>query len=87
MKLWPHTVCHYSPHEVREYCVCDDEWQNFRRRLKQKPTGTKLQMLEGWLQEHTRDPERTRRTQVQVANYINALKRGGQLNIRCEVMR
>ena len=54
--------------------VKDPDWQRFRVSLKGKTTEQKLRELERWLELHPgRDAE------IRVTNYINALKRGGQL--------
>lgn len=88
MDKWPYIVMTYSPLEVQEYCVRSAGWQNFRVTLKGKPTTQKLAMLKDWrdldiaILGHVR-----RRCQVQIDNYINALKRGGQLNMNLEVQR
>ena len=54
--------------------VDDDEWQRFRVSLKGKTTSEKYLCLIWWLSTH-----KTRRAEIQVTNYVNALKRGGQL--------
>lgn len=59
--------------EVREN-VGDPEWQDFRVRLHGLPTKVKLERLEGWWNAHQDLP-----AAVQVQNYINALKRAGQV--------
>lgn len=88
MNKWPYTVKTYSPEEVQKYCVGDPKWQKFRRSLKGLPTTMKLDKLAEWRKGHLFIFETpTRESQVQVDNYVNALKRGGQLNMNCEVQR
>jgi hypothetical protein len=77
MKRWPHEIKPYTPMEVYKYAVANPVWQAFRKSLKGLPTEEKLDKLHDWL--HNVGPT-SRRKQVQVDNYINALKRGGQLN-------
>ncbi len=55
-------------------CVKDPKWQAFRRSLKGLPTATKLRNLRRY---KSNNPGRC--TDVQVENYLNALRRGGQL--------
>lgn len=84
---WPYQLYSYSPQEVQLYCVQDHMWQQFRIRLKGLPTAEKLAKLEVWLEGgSTRSRTHTRRL-VQVSNYINALKRGGQLGMDLKVKR
>lgn len=81
---WPRRVERTSPEEIEQYCLGDEDWQAFRRSMKGLPTPEKLSMLLSW---QLKNSHRGRRTQVQVDNYINALKRGGQLNMNLEVQR
>ena len=55
-----------------QWAVNDKKWQVFRTTLLQLPTKEKLKRLEDYRRKH-----RTYKAQVQVENYINALKRGG----------
>lgn len=55
--------------------VADHEWQVFRQNLKGLSLQTRYDKLVWWLREHDHTP----RSQRQVANYVNALKRGGML--------
>lgn len=87
MKKWPHEVRPYSPDEVQEYCVRDVKWQAFRKSLKGLPTEEKLFRLNSWHKRTRSSLSVGRITQVQIDNYINALKRGGQLNMDLEVQR
>lgn len=63
--------------------VAEDEWQKFRVNLKGESTKTKLCKLADWLVEHGY----SHKSKVQVTNYINALKRGGQLFIDMRIKR
>jgi len=55
--------------------IKDPKWQSFRKSLKGTDTDTKLLQLRKWLQQNKDSKE----SQIQVTNYVNALKRGGQL--------
>jgi len=54
--------------------INDPEWQEFRVSLKGLSTEEKLNKLEQWLKIH-----KGHKAKVQVINYMNALKRGGQV--------
>jgi len=82
MKKWPFKVHTYSPQEVRNYCVEDRIWQKFRLTRKGISTEDKLDRLKGYYEDRS-----GRRFDVQVSNYINALKRGGQLAMDLTVQR
>jgi hypothetical protein len=84
MNKWPHEIKSYTPEEVRKYAVADKSWQQFRLSLKGLSTSEKLQRLGIW---RHRGTAISRSTQVQVDNYINALKRGGQLDKDGKVVR
>ena len=60
--------------EQIKIAIQDEEWQFFRVSLKGQDTLAKLRLLSVWLAVH-RGPN----SSVQVENYVNALKRGGQL--------
>jgi hypothetical protein len=85
MKQWTSWVGGYTKEEVQAYCVMNGEWQSFRLTLKGLPTEQKLNMLAAWY-DHRID-RLPRATTVQVDNYINALKRGGQLDMELKVVR
>jgi hypothetical protein len=68
----------YSPDMVRAFCMQDPEWQKLRISMKGIPTHEKLVKLRSWWHTHAR--EAALRTEVQVGNYLGALRRGGQLN-------
>lgn len=55
--------------------VRDPQWQEFRKSLKGLSTEEKLNKLRSWLLRHPG----SKKAQIQVQNYKNALKRGGQL--------
>ena len=60
--------------EITEY-VKDPSWQRFRIEMLGTSLETKYAMLKGWLAASLY----SREAQVQVTNYYNALKRGGQI--------
>ena len=65
----------YSPltrAEISE-AVLEPEWQDLRRRMLLTRLIVRYAALQQWLKEH----DYTRKSQVQVTNYVNALKRGG----------
>lgn len=82
MRKWNHTVGSLTRVAI-QWAINHDEWQKFRLSLKGISTEDKLKRLDDWLV-NNRGGEKTT---VQVDNYINALKRGGQLNGRLEVVR
>jgi ribosomal protein L44E len=85
MRQWTDHIGGYTPQEVQTYCVQCDEWQVFRISLKGRPTEQKLEYLQKWY--NSMVDRWPRRTKVQVDNYINALKRGGQLALDGTVQR
>jgi len=54
--------------------IKDEEWQTFRKSLKGLSTNEKRTKLENWLTTHP-----GHKGKVQVINYWNALRRGGQV--------
>lgn len=52
--------------------ISDPAWQEFRKSLKGLPTTTKLRRLRNWRRSHP-----GQKSNIQVTNYINALKRAG----------
>lgn len=78
----------YSRHLVQDYCVHNAQWQRLRLSLKGKPTHVKLRTLkeywdkqmEGVEVEVGRKPEKLHMVEIQVGNYLGALRRGGQLD-------
>lgn len=91
MNKWPYEINMYSPDEVQLYCVNDSYWQTVRIGMKGMPTTKKLDILEAYaLNRATKTLDYKtipRNIRVQCDNYINALKRGGQLNMELEVVR
>jgi hypothetical protein len=90
MIRWPYELVSYTTREVNTYCSNDELWQQFRLTLKGLSTERKLDKLfvrheSNKLFDET--SEDMRRHAVQEANYINALKRGGQLTMDLEVQR
>ena len=55
-------------------CIKNEQWQAFRKGLKGLSTQAKLARLRTWKSNHS-----GRCASVVVQNYINALKRGGQI--------
>lgn len=102
MDRWPHSVRSYTPAEVAKYVV-DAEWQKCRLSMKGIPTTEKLEILNKYRSDrlayssgHPDIPNSRhladhgvleREHQVQIDNYINALKRGGQLRMDLTVQR
>lgn len=89
MKHWPHAVGSYGQQEILA-SVDDTEWQKFRLSLKGVPTEKKLDLLGyryGEVVNNITDPTKLRRSHCQIDNYINALKRGGQLDMELNVQR
>lgn len=97
---WVYDIETYSPTEVKVFCVQDHEWQGFRLSLKGVTTQKKLSMLyarraglrRGSIKCNvglcdTAAGKMCRRHQVQIDNYLNALKRGGQLGMNKEVLK
>jgi len=87
MKSWPHAVKSTTVYEIRVFCA-DSEWQRVRLSLKKQTTERKLITLDAWRARKLQsDGTLPRDRQVQIDNYINALKRGGQLGPNLEVVR
>lgn len=90
MNQWLFSVTKVTAQEIQEYCVQDETWQKYRVRMLGMPTAKKLDELSVW-----RDmgllfmPNTTefRRKEVQIANYLNALKRGGLLDHQLRVIK
>jgi hypothetical protein len=74
----------YPQDDVQRYCVRDGHWQRFRLKLKGLSTVEKLDRLERWWDDNQLYPGRT---EVQVGNYLGALRRGGQLDMNNKVQR
>lgn len=78
MKTWHYIIPSLSPDQIRD-AVRDDKWQDFRLSLKGLSTEKKLDRLEWYLMLKEHQGEGFGVIQTRVANYINALLRGGQL--------
>lgn len=83
----------YSPDDVRVYCVQNQEWQKIRLSMKGIPTHKKLAILHAWwntqrekARQHS-DTVTMWATEVQVGNYLGALRRGGQLDANNRVRK
>lgn len=74
MEQWFNKVPRVTRDEIVMY-TADPEWQKFRVQLKGGHTRMKLTFLARWLYTH----RHSRKSEVQVANYINALVRAGAL--------
>lgn len=79
----------YNPSEVQLYCVRNAEWQEVRLSMKGKDTYEKLAICEAWWDAKMDIASRMefadafklrKATEIQVGNYLGALRRGGQLN-------
>ena len=84
---WEYDIKHLTTDEIM-YAIKCDTWQPYRLSMKGKSTATKLEMCEIWLHEeqpceHCTDKVRAQ----QIDNYINALKRGGQLDLGGNIVR
>lgn len=80
MKQWPYELPRLSKTEILK-CISDADWQKFRLSLKGLSTEKKLDKLEQYLTGDDSDAlHASYEVNVQVVNYINALKRGGQLD-------
>lgn len=78
----------YTPSDVQKYCVRDDTWQKRRLSMKGLPTHKKLAILRDWWFNAPRlGGYDTHVVEVQVGNYLGALRRGGQLNERNQVRK
>ena len=84
MTFWPFLVVELSPAQIQE-AIKDEEWQTFRKSLKGVSTHEKLERLKDYYL--TWGGAQNNKVQTQVCNYINALKRGGQLDCNYEVQR
>jgi len=90
---WPHNDLvedGYPPYLVQEHCVRNEDWQRIRLSMKGLPTHEKLLVLKKWWDGQylvaSSFPTACERsalwtaTQIQVGNYLGALRRGGQLD-------
>lgn len=79
----------YNPQDVQRI-VYTKGWQRFRLSLKGLSTQLKLDKLVEWYDGNTKlDAIHYTKweREVQVGNYLGALRRGGQLNMNNEVQR
>jgi len=83
MQKWAEKVIYTPKEDIDKYCVDNVVWQTFRRKLKGIPTDQKLIRLKEWLDQW----DYSYAALIQVSNYINALKRGGQLDVEGNVVR
>jgi hypothetical protein len=86
MNKWPHAVTTLTQAEILKH-VDDPEWQIVRLGMKGMPTPKKLDILDAYRYNRLQADTLERKYQVQIDNYINALKRGGLLNDALEVVR
>lgn len=79
----------YPPDIVQEFCVREPSWQIFRLSLKGISTREKLRRLADWYDgEEPRSDKYTKwQREVQVGNYLGALRRGGQLDMQNRFQR
>ena len=91
--IWLRKVDSWSMEEILD-AVDDADWQAFRLSLKGKATTRKLEMLDDYMERASArlaageiDKDEYRKECIRVDNYINALKRGGQLNMALEVVK
>lgn len=86
MNRWPEPIQHLTRAEIMDAIKCDD-WQASRLSMKGIPTRTKLDWCWSWLELGCDKCCNEARRKVQIDNYINALKRGGQLDVNGIVVR
>ena len=60
-----------------QWAVNREDWQEFRKSLKGKPTQEKLDLLRKWCEPQEWSGSGLGHRIVQVQNYLNALARGG----------
>ena len=95
MKKWKYGLLHCQKDKLFRRAINDEGWQRFRESLKGNSTELKLARLASYAFSHLeRTPDQGLYSSqvpveraIQVSNYLNALKRGGQLNIKLEVVR
>ena len=65
-----------------EHCTTRPEWRNFRMRLKSQTTANKLTLLAEWYDGNFLSSQANSKweREVQVGDYLRALRRGGQLD-------
>lgn len=87
----------YPPRDVRMHAVEHRKWQNMRLAMKGKTTAVKLVLLERWWDAGMREAEEINNidraralryaTEVQVGDYLGAMRRGGQLNDQNQIRK
>jgi hypothetical protein len=82
MKSWPHPVGSHNIHAILR-AVRNEVWQRFRLSIKGTSTEVKLERLDSYRLAYPDDLD----TRVCIDNYINALRRGGQLDLNNNVQR
>lgn len=80
---WTAKITSPSRLDIIKYAVNDFQWQKFRLLLKGISTQEKLKLLRLWLEDH----KHAHAQQVQVDNYLGALKRGGQISAKGEILK
>lgn len=73
----------YAPSTVQLFCVQDKAWQKVRLSMKGMPTHEKLDTLAVWWDTMGGGFK----VEVQVGNYLGALRRGGQLDAENRVRK
>lgn len=76
---WDALIIPLTREEI-DSAIRDDAWQRFRVSMLGQTVETRYYRLRQWIEDH-RYPSvhGYRQAQIQVANYINALKRGGMV--------
>jgi hypothetical protein len=103
MYEWPRSYkvqAGYNPAEVQIICVRHAEWQKVRLSMKGKYTHEKLRICKDWWDMNNKHADALEElgkkaeaqnlrydTEVQVGNYLGALRRGGQLDMNNQVRR
>lgn len=64
----------YNIKEIKK-ATSDTKWQRMRVSLKGQPLQVRYRMLSDWLVKN----KNSRKSRIQVTNYINALKRAGMI--------
>lgn len=80
MNNWPYKIVSLTRQEIDD-AIQDDHWQQVRLSMKGVATPEKLRILKDYRTQCINSGKGTlsRKHQVQIDNYINALLRGGQL--------
>lgn len=73
----------YNQSLVQVHCVRNEEWQKVRLSMKGVDTSEKLAILHAWWEKHHNQAMTSMGQdicEIQVGNYLGALRRGGQLD-------